>query len=76
MARFPEEYKFPFFCFAFWKRDCDSFCRGSGIWFRIFWGYGMYFGNGRKGFSERYGYEKRIPLPFGWRAKFLTPRTY
>ena len=78
MSKFPFDYKFPFFCYAGWGEEKTKNCikNGAGFWFRIFWGYGLHFTNGRKNFSERNGYEKRLHLPFGWRAKILKPRTY
>lgn len=78
MPRFAFDPKFPFFCYAWWNCEKMKGCirNGSGFWFRIFWGYGLHFTNGMKLFSERNGYEKRIPLPFGWRMKFIKPRTF
>jgi hypothetical protein len=76
------EYKFPFFCCAGWReakeeKDLErGMGHGSGFWFRIFWGYGLHFTNGRKLFSERNGYEKRLHLPFGWRVKIIKKGSY
>jgi len=70
---------YPFFRYYGWREkkhrldypQLDG--SGSGFWFRIFWGYGLHFTNGKMRFSERHGYEKFLRLPFGWRIKILTP---
>lgn len=67
--------EFPFFCCAAWKGEKGK-NTGSGLWFRIFWGYGLSITNGCKRFSERNGYEKRFRLPFGYRAKVIKPRDW
>jgi hypothetical protein len=52
-----------FFQFESWKSDPKHYFTGSGCWFRIF-GYGLHFTNGYPSFSERYGYIKKIKIPF------------
>lgn len=68
-----KKHKFPVLCWAFWspkhKEVGFSGC-GYGLWFRIY-GYGIHFTNEPKLFSERNGYKKSLPLPFGWRIKLL-----
>lgn len=73
---FPKHHQFPFFCCAGWVKDAKTGRGGSGFWFRIFWGYGLHFTNAPKLFSERNGYEKRFPLPFGWRVKIIKKGGY
>lgn len=68
---------YPFFFCAAWKgHKCENHekCDMNPSWgflFRIFWGYGLHFTNGRKLFSERNGYKKSMKLPFGFRVKIL-----
>ena len=59
-----------FFQLDCWKRESKCDFHGSGLWFRIF-GYGLHFTNGRPLFSERYGYTRKIKLPFNFRCGFL-----
>jgi hypothetical protein len=42
------------------------------VWVRFRWGhYGISIKKTPKLFSERYGYVKYLPLPFGWRLQVL-----
>ena len=50
---------------------------GRAHWCRL-WpnGPGLWIGNTPKLFSERHGYTRALPLPFGWRLRYLPPWKY
>jgi len=58
--------------YLFYRNEPDGLGLHSGLWFRVF-GYGLNIRNTVKLFSERYGYRKSLPLPFGYRVSILKP---
>jgi hypothetical protein len=63
-------FNFGFIQFYSWNRKDTGEFSGSGCWFRVF-GKGLHFSNGHLTFSERYGYNKFMKLPFGWRVSVI-----